>query len=152
MGVLLPGTIFMLTALSLCFPYWIRQRGNAYGPLVSRLRTPLGNIENVYLEDYHEETYRLFLGTLVAQCITIACVIVIAMFQLFAPKSLQKGRRIACVYLSILCFVFQGVSICLPLAVQSSSLLSYWYVNAAAAGFGMAQIFFTSTDVKCKRV
>lgn len=38
-------------------PYWIRHRGNEYGPMYGRKQSVFGGADNVYLPEYHMDVY-----------------------------------------------------------------------------------------------
>ena len=125
MGVVVP--MILLATQGLIFsPYWVKVRGDSYGPLYSRQRDVLGNEENVYVWDYHMDIYNPMSAALVLGLTTaFLCVLSFIYNNLFEHNF---RRKIVALIFSFSFLGFQTAISVLPTTIHTAKLWWTYYV------------------------
>ena len=107
-------------------PYWVKVRGDSYGPLYSRQRDVLGNEENVYVWDYHMDIYNPMSAVLVLGLTTaFLCVLSFIYNNLFEHNF---RRKIVALIFSFSFLGFQTAISVLPTTIHTAKLWWTYYV------------------------
>ena len=149
MGVVLPSILIIVQGLSFS-PYWVRVRGDAYGPLYSRQRDVLGNVENVYIQDYHLELYNPFLAVLICSFLILVSSVLFILLNIGIFDSRPKGRKASSLFLAVLVLLGQVASLIVPAFIHhNSTMLWTYYMSIVGAAASVILFGLTLYDFRC---